>query len=378
MENPFVVTGRIKPEFFCDRVEESERLVRTLTNGSNLVLISPRRVGKTGLIRFCFDKPAIRDQYITIFIDILRTSSLNELVFLLGQAVFNAIGSRGQRWMKGVVGTLRSLSGSFGYDPVSGMPTFDVKLGDIRNPEYTLGEIFQCIEQANMHCLIAIDEFQQVVNYPEKNIEALLRTHVQHCSNANFVFSGSERHIMDEMFTVSARPFYNSADMMNMDVISLDKYAAFATAHLHQGGREIEADAISHVYQLFDGNTYYLQKTFHEAFAQTTDGDVVTVAMVHEIVESMLLDSSRKYGEVMSRLSLPQKELLYAIAADVQSRQITSMAFIKRHNLRSASSVQSAVKKLLDNGLVSMERGAYYVDDQLFRLWLTAEPKVGY
>jgi len=272
--------------------------------------------------------------------------------------------------MKAVAGTLRSLSGSFGYDAVTGMPTFDVRLGDIKNPEYTLDEIFSCIEQAGLRCIIAIDEFQQIVSYPEKHVEALLRTHIQHCSNANFIFAGSERHLLNEMFLESARPFYNSADMMNLEVISKEKYADFVASHFERCGRHVEAEAISYVYDLFEGNTYYDQKTFREAFSLTAEGKTFGLAEAREVVQALVLDNDRRYAETMSRLSLPQKELLYAIAADGRSSQLTSMAFIKRHNLRSASSVQSALKKLTDYGLVSSERNEHYIADQLLRLWM--------
>ena len=80
--NPFIVTGKIEPEYFCDRVTESARLIKSVTNGNNLVIISPRRMGKTGLIQFCYDKSEIADEYYTFFIDILHTSSLREFTYL--------------------------------------------------------------------------------------------------------------------------------------------------------------------------------------------------------------------------------------------------------------------------------------------------------
>ena len=371
MENPFVVTGVIKPEYFCDRVEESDRLVRTVTGGANLVVVSQRRVGKTGLVRHCFERPEIKGRYVTLFVDILRTSSLNELVYMLGQAVFGALASRGQRWAKAVAGTLRSLNGCFGYDALTGIPTFDVRLGDIRNPEFTLEEIFHCIAQAEQHCIVAIDEFQQITSYQEKNIEALLRTYIQHCSNANFIFAGSERHLLDEMFLETARPFYNSADMMNLEPIRLPVYEQFVVSHFERCGRRVEREAVEYVYGVFEGNTYYDQKVFREAFSLTAEGELFTAGRARDVVATLLLDNDRRYAELMSRLSLPQKELLYAIASDGRSQQLMSMAFIKRHGLRSASSVQSAVKKLADYGLVSSEHGQYFVADPLFRLWMT-------
>ncbi len=371
MENPFVLVGRIKPEYFCDREVESARLIRQVTNGANVVLMSPRRLGKTGLIEYCFEQEVIRKDYVTIFVDILRTSSINEFTYLLGRAVFETIGLRSQKTMRQIVATLKSLSGSFGYDPVNNMPTFDIKLGDITNPTYTLEEIFTCIEQADKRCIIAIDEFQQIVSYPEKNIEALLRTHIQHSTNANFIFSGSERHLMNKMFADAARPFYNSADIIMLDPISEVKYSEFVKGHFRSSGRQVDDAAIHAVYQAFGGNTYYLQKVFHDLYAELDAGTTCTTVQTTEIIKRLIAESHHKYSEMLSRINLPQKELLYAIAHDGRATQITSGAFIRRHHLKSASSVQAAAKKLMEYHYLTIEGGEYYIEDQLMQLWLT-------
>lgn len=372
MENPFIVTGKIKPEYFCDRVEEAKRLTRCiLSGGENMVIISPRRLGKTGLIYHCFDKPEVQDQVTTLFIDILRTTSLQEFTYLLGRVVFKTLGSRSQQMVKNIIDTMRSLRGSFGYDPIQGTPTFDLKLGDITNPTYTLEEIFACLEQAEQRCIVAIEEFQQIVNYPEKNVEALLRTHIQQSAKANFVFAGSERHIMGEMFLDHARPFYQSASIMSLDPISIDKYSAFIQHHFKANQLVVAAEAISRVYEQFQGNTYYIQKTFRDAFSASIEGGITCdVPLVERIIDEMMSESGHKYSETLSRLTLPQKELLYAIADEGRAQRITSGQFIKRHRLQSASSVQAALRKLMEYGLVTTKDGSYYIEDQLFYHWL--------
>ena len=228
--NPFIVTGRIEPEYFCDRVEESARLVRSLTNGNNMVIISPRRMGKTGLIRFCYDKPEIRDEYYTFFIDILHTSSLREFTYLLGREIYEMLLPRSRKMATLFLRTIKSISGKFGFDPLTGLPTFNVELGDIERPEYTLEEIFSYLTLADKPCIVAIDEFQQVAKYPEKNIEALLRTHIQKIRNSNFIFAGSERHMMQEMFLSASRPFYHSADMLELRAIAREIYCLLYTS----------------------------------------------------------------------------------------------------------------------------------------------------
>lgn len=372
MENPFIVTGKIKPEYFCDRVDEAKRLTGCiLSGGENMVVISPRRLGKTGLIYHCFDKPEVQEQVTTLFIDILHTTSLQEFTYLMGRAVFKTLGSRSQQMMKNIIDTLRSLRGSFGYDSIQGTPTFDIKLGEITNPSYTLEEIFACLEKAEQRCIVAIDEFQQIVNYPDKNVEALLRTHIQQSANANYIFAGSERHIMGEMFLDHARPFYQSASIMSLSPISFDKYSEFIQHHFKVNHLTVIPEAINKVYQQFQGNTYYIQKTFREAFSSSVEtGKTCDIAMVDNIIDDMMRESGRKYSETLSRLTLPQKELLYAIADEGHAQRITSGQFIKRHYLQSASSVQAAIRKLMEYGLVTSSNGSYYIEDQLFNYWI--------
>lgn len=111
-------------------------------------------MGKSKLIDFCLDSPTIKDNFISISIDILRTSSINEFAFELGKAVFEQAARRSSKLLKMVVNTLKSINGCFGYDPISNTPTFNLSLGDISNPLYTLEEIFACLEQADKNVLL--------------------------------------------------------------------------------------------------------------------------------------------------------------------------------------------------------------------------------
>lgn len=369
--NPFITSGKIPAELFCDRKEETKTLIRKMISGANIVLMSPRRVGKTQLIYHCFDKPVIKDNYIVFFVDILKTSSIQEFTYELGKSVFNTLASKGQKMQKLALATMKSLIGNITIDPMTSLPVFGLAIGNIQNPSYSLEEIFKTLEFAGKKCIVAIDEFQQITNYPEKNIEATLRTQMQKVTNAQFIFAGSERRLLEEMFLDSARPFYNSADIQSLEILEEDKYTDFVNYHFSTNERKIDSDSISYVYHLFEGNTYYNQKTFREAYAQTPKGSVCKLDIIKNSISLMIKEADHHYSELLSRLTLPQKELLYAIAHDGHARQITSGAFIRRHHLTSASSVQQAIKKLLSTGLITSSIGEYYVADQLMYLWLT-------
>ena len=368
--NPFIVSGRIPEAYFCDRVEESLQLEQSLTNQLNVVLTSSRRMGKTSLVDFVFNKPAISDEYITIFVDILQTTTFREFIFTLGTAVFDTVASRSEKWRKQFVTFMKSLSGSFGYDPVQNTPTFDVRLGDIQLPEYTLREIFQYLESVDKRCLVVIDEFQQITRYPEKNVEEILRTHIQKLSNANFVFSGSRRRLMEEMFFSAKRPFYQSAKPLRLEAINQDVYFDFAHTHFQQAGKDISKEAFTYVYETFWGVTLYVQRLMKDTYIETLPGTTCNVDMVKRLTEDYIRENDSHLREQLSFITEAQKELLYAIHAEGQVQSITSSAFNRKHRLRSPSSTQSAALKLLEYDLITRKEKTYSLSDPLLSLWL--------
>ena len=346
IKNPFVVAGRISKEYFCDRDKEKKTICKSITNGNNLVLISPRRMGKTGLIRYCFENEFDEDGYYTFFIDIMHTTSLQEFTYLLGRKIYEAIVPRSRKMLTAFIQTIKSISGQFGFDPITNTPTFNLNLGDIIKPELTLEEIFRYLENADKPCIMAIDEFQQIAKFPEKNIEALLRTHIQTMTNCQFIFAGSEYHVMQEIFLSAVHPFYNSADILELKPIAKDYYADFVEKWMNKYDKHIERNDISEVYQLFRGNTYGMQRTFNEVFASVDN------------------------GEMLSNIPEKQKPLLYAIAEEGEVEKITSASFIKKHKLSSASANQYAAKQLINYGIVTKLHNKYSISEQFFDIWI--------
>lgn len=368
--NPFVVSGRIPAEYFCDRQEESERLEQYICNQQNTVLTAARRMGKTSLIDHVCQREPIDSQFIVISIDILDTNNMSELIFVLGNAVYNKVARRSDRLMRQFVQILRSLQASFGYDPVTGMPTFDIKLGDVHNPEYTLSEIFDYLEMADKRCVVVIDEFQQITYYPEKNVEATLRKHIQKLRNTNFIFSGSQRRIMSEMFGSEKRPFYNSARNISLSPIGREIYTDFVRHHFGEAGKGVDTDAVGWVYDTFQGVTLYMQQIMNDAFNITPEGETCDTTTFRTIVRDYITECGTKLRELMQYVTEQQKQVLYAILEDEPASGITSSAFTKKHRLKSPSATQSAVRALLKNDMITKSGGTYSLSDPLLDLWL--------
>lgn len=370
VKNPFVVTGKIEKEYFCDRVVESKAIEKAISNGNNLVLISPRRMGKTGLVRYCYDFEFDKDEYYTFFIDILHTTSLQEFTYLLGRKIYETVLPKSKKMMTTFIHTLKSISGQFGFDPVSNTPTFDLSLGDIVRPELTLEEIFYYLEHADRPCIVTIDEFQQIAKYPEKNVEALLRTHIQNMGNCQFIFAGSEYHIMQEMFLSAAHPFYNSSDILELKPIEEQVYSDFVASWMQRYYRSIEPELVSKVYQLFRGNTYGMQRTFNEVFALMNDGETCTQEVVLQAINNIVDSKEPLFQEMLSNIPEKQKPLLYAIASDGEVEKITSAAFIRKHKLASASAIQYAARQLMLNGMITKLHGKFSLNEQFFDIWI--------
>ena len=381
--NPFVIRGAIPEPYFCDREKETERLVRYLTNGNHVVLHAPRRIGKSKLIEHCFAQPAIKGKYYTIFVDILQTGNLQEFTYEFGKAVFETIAPLGSKMMKQFVQIVQSLHGEYIIDPFTGFPRFSMSIGHIENPIYTIEEVFRFLEQADKPCIVAIDEFQRIVDYPEKNVEAILRTHIQRMRNCEFVFAGSDRHLLGQMFQDYNRPFYESATILTLEKIERTKYNAFAVEHFEEFGKHISSADVDSVYNLFDGNTFAMHKTLHTAFSLTPEKETCTLATIRQAIDDIIEDNDFTYRTHLMPMGLSQKEVLYAIARSGIATQITGSAFVNKYRLGSASSVQSAVRKLKAEGWISEYlnpegQKCYQLNDYFLMLWIQKNYGRGY
>ncbi len=370
MDNPFVTKGYAGPEYFCDRVKETQQIVELLINGNNLALISPRRVGKTDLIRHCFQQSELKDNYYTFHIDIYATSSLRDFVNVFGKTILDELRSKGKVVWEGFLSVLRSLRSEITYD-INNFPTWSLGLGDIENPAITLDEIFEYLNNADKPCVVAIDEFQQIVNYSDtSNMEATLRTYIQKCPNATFVFAGSKRHLMGEIFTSPSRPFYQSVMLMNLHPISVEKYVEFAQYQFKKNGKSIEEDAVKRVYERFDAITSCMQRVLNVLFLKTHLGQHCNIEMVDAAVEYILDLFSETYSDLLERIPEKQREVFIAIARENKAKNITSKTFIKKHHLQTVSVITAAVRGLLDKDLVTADKGEYTVYDPFFAMWI--------
>lgn len=365
--NPFLLTGYVSPDYFCDREQETQKLISALQNGRNVTLISPRRMGKTGLIRHIFHQMEAEKQAKCYYVDLYKTDGLASLVEQLASVVLESLDTTEAKIIKQVTTFFKSLRPLLSFDSLTGVPTFMV---DVKPElaEHSLAEIFSYMEQSGQLCVIAMDEFQTIVDYGEKNVEALLRSHVQHLTSVHFIFSGSQRHVLENMFALANRPFYQSTQILNLYEIQESSYYQFATEKLEAHHQQIPTDVFNDLYQRLAGHTWYIQMVMNRLYE--SGQKQITKPLVNKVLNEIIDENEATFQTFMRLITPAQARLLKAIAKEGTVQQALGSSFISKHQLGATSTIRSAIQSLVEKELVLDCQGGYQVYDRFFSLWL--------
>jgi hypothetical protein len=328
-------------------------------------------MGKSGLIGHVFSTPEISKEYETFFIDIYDTTSLDDFVLLLGKEICERLQSRGEKLVEKFLMTVSSVVASFSADPISGMPSIDLKPSATSSAGKSLEQIFKFLESSSRPCVVAIDEFQQIADYRDgKKIIATLRKLVQNCQNTCFIFAGSNRRMMGQLFNTPSEPFFMSCTPLYLDAIALDKYTDFVSGHFKNNGKKIEKKCIETGYTLFDGHTWYMQYVFNRIFEATDAGQTANLQSIETAISNIFDIFEHVFQEMLLRVSEKQKALLIAVAKENKVKNITGSQFISTYNLKTASAIQGALRPLIENETITKEVDCYRITNRFFSLWI--------
>ncbi|HKK43161.1 MAG TPA: ATP-binding protein [Bacteroidales bacterium] len=366
IRNPFLISGYISPEFFCDREEETAKMLTAVRNGSNLTLMSPRRMGKTGLIRHAFYKAAKEKDFIPVYVDILATASLKEFTETFGKAVLTSLGKTEAK-MKKILRSLSALRLKLTFDRLTGEPALSFEVHNTREAEQSLDSVFRYMGERSERIVIAIDEFQQVTTYEKKNVEALLRTYLQGINNVSLVFSGSRRHVLNEMFSSPGRPLYNLTEMMEIGPIDKVRYADFIRERFVKGKHNISEEALSRIMEITGLHTYYVQYFCNRLYGDYRHIDVV---QADNTLPSILKENETVYANYLNLITATQFRVLKAVALNEGVEYPTSGKFLSAYDLGAASTVSQAVKSLEDKEFIFKSGNSYRLNDVFLAKWI--------
>jgi hypothetical protein len=371
--NPFLVTGYLRPEFFCNRESETGKLLSAIMNERNLTITSIRRMGKTDLIKHVFYKLRNDKNYRTVYVDLQPTSTSADFVRKIGQALFRSLGSSRSRWFNRLIHQLSGLRPKITFDTLTGQPSVQL---DIVNEEVpvSIEKIFDFISTYEKKVVLAFDEFQQIIRYPEKNIQALLRSHIQGISNLSCIFSGSHRNILASMFEDYSQPFYQSADMIYLDKIDPVKYKNFITTKFRTGKSVLASEIPDLILEKTRNHTYYVQYFCNQLYSS---GYPVIDHKEAELIWSNILDEREGiYYDYRNLFTDLQFNVLKAIASEGSINKPLSAQFLHRYGLPTPSSVKTALNALLDREFIHYDRDEYFVTDVFLSEWLREMTKI--
>jgi hypothetical protein len=311
----------------------------------------------------------------SLYIDILPTESLNDLLnhfISASSAIFPETTSPGKKIWK----FIRSLRPAMSYDILNGAPIFSIR----SNPEESkrsIEELFSILESQSKQVIVAIDEFQQILNYPEKQTDAWLRSVIQKLSNVCFIFSGSQQHLMQELFSDPGKPFFRSTQFMKIGKINQEAYAAFIQQKFGDSRKSISEETVAQILHWTDCHTYYVQLLCNRIFLGS--GKRIGESTWKEEAGKLLREQEFVFYGYREMLTSPQWKLLRAIARKGLVYQPTSADFISRNSLGNPATVLRSLKSLQNKEMVHHEidsagNGAYAIYDVLFRRWVETIP----
>ena len=372
MENPFIIKSYESKDLFCDREEELQLMLRNCINGTDMTLISQRRVGKTGLVLRLFDElHDVRPDIHTIYFDIFASRNIDDFIKLMAEATIKRFPSKTSMGTK-LLTFIRSLRPQLSFDTITGEPQLQIAYQTAHEKEYTLRGLFDFLDSQNEKIVIAIDEFQQIRDYPEQNMEALLRTYIQQTHNLTFIFCGSKKHMMADIFANEKKPFYNSTTFVSLDKISEESYSTFIRRLFNERQRSITDEALQFILDWTRRHTYYTQQLCHTVYANESKS--ITIDDVKIACEELMKQGEAVYLQYRQMLTDKQWGYLIAVAKEGSVKQITASAFLKDHKIGTPSVSRRLAEALCEKGLlndnVTLEGISYSLNDVFLSHWM--------
>lgn len=371
--NPFFVKTIIPDDYFCDRKDDTDRIVTMLNDGANIVLTSPRRIGKSCLLHHILAQKDVRRRYHTLYVDIQNTASAEDFIVAMKKALSDPRTSSFPAAFNKKFETVTreyGVEATFKAGPLS--LTADYREAQQRRDEDVITQIFRLMAETPGQGLVVFDEFQQIERY-SVNITALLRKNVQMLPNTRFIYSGSSVHMLSAMFMQYNQPFYNSSSLYGLRRIPAAVYAGFCHDMFRRYGKDVDYEACTFAYDLFLGNTLQLQQTMNRLFGDTLEYDNAKVTDVEQAVVSILEERNDLYETAYVGLrSGGERNVLSCIAMEGLATGIMSTEMIRRYSLGASSSVANHLRSLTseDRRLVQKTGDGYMLTDKFFELWI--------
>ncbi len=370
MKNPFVYGETVSGENFCNRTVEIKELVADIINCQNVIIFSPRRYGKTSLIKKVLDRVK-RKGILTFYVDLYPAINKNRFVEIYAGAISSGLPGGVHQVAKKIREYLPRIIPKVVVDEQSVHFEFEFERSGSSSPHIDdlLVAVKKVADQKNKTAVVVFDEFQEIVNFNDDEIERKMRSVFQNHRNISYIFMGSKTHLMRDIFNNPNRPFYKSGKHFPLDKINPKELSLFAKRKFTNQGIDIGHDELDSILDDTERHPYYFQMLCHVLWELSMESRKITKADIDEAFNILISRESSVYVAIWEDLTIKQKNLMVALAKE-EYPEVFSKKFLEKYGLGPSSSIQKALKKLLKKELVQQENGSYVIYDLFFKKWI--------
>ena len=370
MKNPFVFGETVTGDNFCNRTKEMSELVNDINNGLNVIIFAPRRYGKTSLINQVLEI-ARQKGVLTFYIDLYPAINKHRFIDIYARAITSGLSGKASRIVKKlkeylpriipkVVMDDQSIHFEFGFDRSGSLsPHVDDLLEAAK----------KIADEHNKNAVVVFDEFQEIENFDDQEIERKMRSIFQHHRNVSYIFMGSKTHLMRDTFNNPNRPFYKSGKHFPLGKIDSKELGIFATEKFKTTGIKIAEHEMKEILEVTESHPYYFQMLCHVLWEIALEDKTVKRSHIERAIEILISRESSAYMAIWESLTTKQKNLVVALAQE-HDPEIYSRRFLDKHALGVPSSLQKAIKKLMRMELIQQDNGSYEMVDLFLKKWI--------
>ena len=370
MYKPFVYGTSVSGDNFTDRVEETSRIKKNFRAGINTILISPRRIGKTSLVKKVISEMDGLEPVI-VFMDVYDCRSPHDFYLRYSQSILKALSSTAERLMENAKEFLGRLAPRISVSPDLASE-YSLSIGvnpkDI-DPEEVLNLPERIAEKKGLHIVVCIDEFQQIGEFADSlTFQKRIRGIWQHQQRTSYCLFGSKKHMMEKIFHSKRMPFYMFGDTIHLGTIPEADWVSYICSRFNKAGIIISKEHAEEICRKVECYSSYVQQFAWNVMVNA--GSMVTDADIKNGMEYLVSQNEPLYISKIENLSSYQLNFLRAICAGVNSG-FTSESIMRRWNLGSKSNVSRIRASLIEKEIVEKRAGKLYISDPVLRCWLT-------
>lgn len=373
MQNPFRFGSVVTGADFANRRRELAELGRELAGGQHVFLLSPRRYGKTSLILTLLDRLRIQG-LLTAYVDVFRATTAAQLLELTAQTVLRGVESKPERVLRLAMDLLGQLRPHVGTDS-RGTPTLSLEIGTsprsiLAVQEEVLALAEQLAVKRKRRLVLVFDEFQEIQRFPGAGLEKAMRSHFQTHRHVSYLFAGSRESALRDMASRERSPFYKFGRMVALGPIAPQEFVPFLQVRFKRGGLRLSTEVADAVLAAADDVPYNVQRLCHQLWAlRAGKADRLVERDIGDAIAGIVDQDAPHFSAAWDRLSLHQRQVLQAIARS-GGRGIFARNFLAANRLGSHSSVQTSIRQLMKEQVLTKTEGEYRFCDPFLREWV--------